>query len=562
MSVPSLWPSTAMNSSATQRLRALRHTPPAPSLLRCDLRTATRSDLTLSQAQSLLLEALDELRLVPAHGEDRAHAQRLHEVFVHILHTAQALHPTVEKAVLQHMVQSLREHHTQHDRVAHALVSAWTAVAPHDPTALLAGLLDSLNTGKEPLPFWFSHALQLLPAGYSHPLLQARRNGLSPAGMAQRLKHLEQNPDPHSLEHLIGDLGLLALEQSPTEGQSCLAEPPPEGAVSTVWRFNQHPGWAGADDRGCDDHWLLTPLGHSSLERLLRLCADQAVGVSRRLHHRLLYQYAHAARLALLTPERHHPCRVLVHIHQIAQAVDKSEDPWADALVWLAPHRSGHPGQAESRPAQHQVFDLLMLPSFEVTPQLALHTLLNAQVEPEVWLPGVVRSCMAAPPGLSRLLRPLQQLHASHHLNHALVHEVLHQCPPEHRLRVGFEIALTVFHERTRPQGLTPKALHALARAQSCFGSGWVPFSLLAHLLDEGRRFGCVGLGMGDGEWLLSFAQDNGHKLPQDLPELALVEAMENLCAVLTGLGLPPDPVMQVCIALLEKNVKDSAPRN
>lgn len=551
-----------MNSSATQRLRAFRHTPFAPSLLRCDLRTATRNDLTPSQAQALLLQALDELRLAPAHGADRAHTQRLHEASVQILHTAQALHPSVEKAVLEHMVHSLREHHTQHDRVAHALVSAWTAVAPRDPMALLAGLLDSLHTGEEPLPFWLSHALQLLPAGYSHPLLQARRNGLSPTGMAQRLKHLEQNPDPHSLEHLIGDLGLLALEQSPTEGQSCLAEPPTEDDVSTVWRFHQHPGWAGAGERGCDDHWLLTPLGHSSLERLLRLCADQEVDVSRRLHHRLLYQYVHAARLALLKPERRHPCLVLVHIHRIAQAVEKGEDAWADVLDWLAPHRSGHPHHPESQPAQQQVFDLLLLPSFEVTPRLALHTLLNAQVEPEVWLPGVVRSCMASPPGLSRLLRPMQQLHASHHLNHTLVHEVLHQCPPGHRLRVGFEIALTVFHERARPQGLTPTALHALARAQSCFGSGWVPFSLLAHLLDEGRRFGCVGLGVSDGEWLLSFAQDNGHRLPQDLPELALVEAMENLYAVLTGLGLQPDPVMQVCITLLEQNVKGSAPKD
>lgn len=543
-----------MNSSATptQRLHALRHTAPAQPLLRSDIRTATRHDLTPSQAQALLLQALDELRLVPGDDADHAHAERLHECFVQILHTAQALHPTVEAAVLEHMVHSLREHHAQHDRVAHALVSAWTAVGPRDPTALVIGLIEASAADAAPLPFWLSHVLQLLPAGHSHPLLQARLNELTPAGMAHRLQQLEHNPDPHALEHLIGDLSLLALEQSPTAGLSRLVEVPPGDDESVVWLSHQHPGLVCVGDRCCDDHWLLTPLGHSTLEHLLHLCADQEARVSRRLRRRLLYQFTHAARLALLKPERRHPCLVLAHIHRVAQTFDKTDDAWADVLAWLAPHRSGHHGHPASRSAQHTVFDLLLLPSFEEHPQLALRTLVDAQVEPMVWLPGVARSCMATQPGLSRLLRPLQHLHASTHLNHALVHEVLHQCPPAHLVRVGFEIALTVFHEPARPRGLTPNALHALARAQSRFGSGWVPFSLLAHLLDEGRRFGCVGLGVTDGEWLLTFAQDNSHQLPAGLPPLALEAALINLFDVLTRLGLEPDPVAHVCMQLFD----------
>ena len=555
---PFFWPPPVMNSSATptQRLQSLRDTAPAQPLLRSDIRTATRHDLTPSQAQALLLQALDELRLVATEEADHAHAERLHECFVQILHTAQALHPTVETAVLQHMVHSLREHHAQHDRVAHALVSAWTAVGPHDPTTLVVGLIDALASNEAPLPFWLSHVLQLLPAGHSHPLLQARLNELTPAGMAHRVRKLEHNPDLPALEHLIGDLGVLALEQSPTAGLSRWVEVPPGDDESVVWlshqHHHQHPGLVCVGDRCCDDHWLLTPLGHSTLEHLLHLCAQQTGGVSRRLRQRLLYQFTHAARLALIKPERRHPCLVLAHIHRIAQTFDKGDDVWTDVLDWLAPQRSGHHSHPASRAAQHQVLDLLLLPSFEATPRLALRTLVDAQVEPTAWLPAVVRCCMATQPGLSRLLRPLQHLHANSHLNHALVREVLHQCAPAHLLRVGFEIALTVFHEPARHQGLTTNALHALARAQSRFGSGWVPFSLLAHLLDEGRRFGCVGLGVTDGEWLLTFAQENAHKLPAGLPPLALKATLIHLFDVLTRLGLEPDPVAHVCMQLFD----------
>ena len=149
--------------------------------------------------------------------------------------------------------------------------------------------------------------------------------------------------------------------------------------------------------------------------------------MSRRLRQRLLYQFTHAARLALLKPGRRHPCLVLAHIHRVAQTFDKTDDAWADVLAWLAPHRSGHHGHPASRSAQHTVFDLLLLPSFEGHPQLALRTLVDAQVEPTVWLPGVVRSCMATQPGLSRLLRPLQHLHA----------DFLGQRAPARRVRIA-----------------------------------------------------------------------------------------------------------------------------
>ena len=54
-------------------------------------------------------------------------------------------------------------------------------------------------------------------------------------------------------------------------------------------------------------------------------------------------------------------------------------------------------------------------------------------------------------------------------------------------------------------KGLTRDGLHALARAQARFGPGWVPFSLLAHLMMHGRRFGHVGLGAAEGDFTYDF---------------------------------------------------------
>jgi hypothetical protein len=48
-----------------------------------------------------------------------------------------------------------------------------------------------------------------------------------------------------------------------------------------------------------------------------------------------------------------------------------------------------------------------------MSPTLTLRTVTDAQVNPSVWLPGLLRSCLATQPGLSRLLTPLQQLHMS-----------------------------------------------------------------------------------------------------------------------------------------------------
>lgn len=94
--------------------------------------------------------------------------------------------------------------------------------------------------------------------------------------------------------------------------------------------------------------------------------------------------------------------------------------------------------------------------------------------------------------------------------------------------------------------------MRALARVQSRFGSGWVPFGLLAHLLEEGQRFGCVGLGSTDGEWLLTFAQENSHKLPAGLLPQALKAALIHLFDVLKRLGLEPDQVAHVCMQLFD----------
>ncbi len=551
-------------ASPTQRIQALRSAAPAQPLLRTDIRAATRHDVTPSQAQGLLLQALDELQLIPIDNADTQLPGRFHESFVQILHIARTQHHTVEETVIERMSHALRVHYANHDRVAHALVSAWTCVVPRDPVKLVVQLVDILASEAAPLPYWLSHVLQLLPLSgpslelpssqrQARDLLRARLDELTPAHVAKRLQRLEQDPDPRGLEQLIGDLGLLALEQSPTAGLARMVEVPPEDAEALVWFSHQHPALVCVGNMACDDHWLLTPLGHATLERVLHLCTYLEAGAAHRLRRQMLYQYAHAARLPLLRPSRRHPCLVLAQIHRIVQTLDKRDDAWADVLEWLAPHRTGHHGHPSSPSPQHTVFDLLLLPSFELSPLLALHTMLDAQVDPTVWLPGVVRSCMATQPGLSRLLRPLQHLHATAHLNHCLVSEVAKQCPRAHLMRVGFEMGLTVFDEPSKPKGLTRNGLHALARAQARFGPGWVPFSLLAHLLDEGKRFGCVGLGATEGHWLLAFGLENGHKLKPETHLPSLEEALKNLYDVVTQLGLEAEPAADACIRLLDQ---------
>lgn len=552
------------SASPIQRIQALRSSAPAQPLLRTEIRAATRHDITPSQAQGLLLQALDELQLIPIDDADTQLPGRFHESFVQILHIARAQHHTVEETVLEHMSHALRVHYANHDRVAHALVSAWTCVVPRDPVKLVVQLIDILASEAAPLPFWLSHVLQLLPlSGPSlelpnaqrqvRELLRTRLDELTPAHVAKRLQRLEQDPDPRGLEQLIGDLGLLALEQSPTAGLARMVEMPPGDDEALVWFSHQHPALVCVGNMACDDHWLLTPLGHATLERVLHLCTFLEAGAAHRLRRQMLYQYTHAARLPLLRPSRRHPCLVLAQIHRIVQTLDKGADAWADVLEWLAPQRSGHHGHPSSPSPQHTVFDLLLLPSFELSPLLALHSMLDARVDPTVWLPGVVRSCMATQPGLSRLLRPLHHLHATAHLNHCLVSEVWNQCPPAHLMRIGFEMGLTVFNEPSKLKGLTRDGLHALARAQARFGPGWVPFSLLAHLLDEGKRFGCVGLGASYGDWLLAFAQENGLKLKPGMPAAALEEALKNLFDVLTHLGQEAEPVSHVCMHLLDQ---------
>jgi hypothetical protein len=543
------------------------------SLLRTHIQAAHHNDVTLPQAQALLIQALDELQLVPIDGADPQQADRFHEAFVQILHVAHALHPTVEGAVLEHMAHALRVHFADHDRVAHALVSSWTSTTPHQPIALVLDLIDILASDAAPLPFWTSHLLQRLPPTEAsreaaegqrraRELLQPRLDELAPAHLAKALQRLEADPSPHGLQQIVGDLGALALAQFPTAGLSRFVETPPEDDEALVWFSHQHPSLVCVGDTPCDDHWLLTPLGHGTLDRLLHLCTRLEAGVAHRLRRQMLYQVAHAARLALVRPARRHPCFALAALHRIAQAIVAAgdHDPWADVLEWLAPHHTGHHAHPSSASAQHSVFDILLLPSFEQQPLLALRSVLEAQVDPAVWLPGLVRCSMGAQPGLSRLLRQLLRVHGTMHLHHALVQEVLHQCPPRHLLQVGLEMGLTAFSAPPTVKGLTRDALHALARAQARFGPGWVPFSLLAHLLVQGRRFGHVGLGAAEGEWLLAFAQENGHKLPPGMPGLALVEALEDLFDVLTRLGLKPEPVAQACIHLFEQCAQAAAP--
>jgi hypothetical protein len=545
--------------STTQR--PAHHQP----LLRNKVHTTLQHDLTLLQAQSLLTQALDELQRVPIDDAAAQEADRFHEAFVQILHAAHLLHPTVEQAVQEHMTHALRVHFAEHDRLAHALVSSWTGVPPHEPIALVLELIDILASDAAPLPFWISHLLQLLPpAAASHEaaegqrrareLLQPRLDELAPARLATALQRLEADPHPHGLQQIVGDLGVLALAQFPTAGLSRFVETPPEDDEALVWFSHQHPSLVCVGDTPCDDPWLLTPLGHSTLDRLLHLCTRLEAGAARRLRHQMLYQFTHAARLALVLPARRHPCLALAALHRIAQAMVAAgdRDPWADVLEWLAPQRTGHHAHPSSASARHGVFDILLLPSFEQHPLLALRSVLEAQVDPAVWLPCVVRYSLGVQPGLSRLLRQLLRVHGTTHLYHELVKEVLCHCPHQHLLQVGLEMGLTAFSAPPTVKGLTREALHALARAQARFGPGWVPFSLLAHLLVQGRRFGHVGLGTAEGEWLLAFAQEQARMLPQGIPAGAMVDAVEDLYDVLVDLRLSPGPVAEACERMLE----------
>lgn len=556
-----------MQATETPRPFSTTQRPPQhQSLLRTHVHAALQHDVTLLQAQALLIQALDELQSVPLDDADPQQPDRFHEAFVQILHVAHALHPTVEEAVLEHMTHALRVHFADHDHVAHALASSWTSTTPHKPISLVVDLIDRLATDAAPLPFWTSHLLQLLPPAASsreaaegqrlaRELLQPRMDELTPARLAKALQRLEADPNPHGLQQIVGDLGVLALAQFPTAGLSRFVETPPEDDEALVWFSHQHPTLVCVGDTPCDDHWLLTPLGHNTLDRLLHLCTFLEAGAARRLRHQMLYQYTHAARLALMLPARRHPCLALASLHRIAQAIVATgdHDPWVHVLEWLTPHRTGHHAHPSNASAQHSVFDILLLPSFEQHPLLALRSVLEAQVDPAVWLPGVVRCSMGVQPGLSRLLRQLLRVHGTMHLHHALVKEVLHQCPPRHLLQVGLEMGLTAFSAPPAVKGLTRDALHALARAHARFGPGWVPFSLLAHLLVQGRRFGRVGLGAAEGEWLLAFAQEQARTLPQGISAVAMVDAVEDLYDVLVGLGLAPAPVADACLHMLEQ---------
>ena len=350
-----------MRTSAApiQRIQALRSPSTTQPLLRTDIRAAARHDMPLLQAQGLLLQALDELQLLPIDDADTQLPGRFHESFVQILHLAHALHHTVEETVLEHMSHALRVHYANHDRVAHALVSAWTCVVPRDPAKLVVQLVDILASEAAPLPFWLAHVLQLLPLSgpslelpgaqqKARELLRARLDELTPAQVAKRLQRLEQDPDPRGLEQLIGDLGLLALEQSPTAGLARMVEMPPGDDEALVWFSHQHPALVCVGNMACDDHWLLTPLGHATLERVLHLCTYLEAGAARRLRRQMLYQYTHAARLPLLRPSRRHPCLVLAQIHRIVQTLDAEAHAWSDVLEWLAPDRSGHHGHPSS----------------------------------------------------------------------------------------------------------------------------------------------------------------------------------------------------------------------
>lgn len=195
-----------MHHSATPT--TITPAPPAPTqpLLRTDVRSALQHGIPRLQAQGVLIEALYELHMVHINDADSHQPEQFHQAFVLILNTALALHTSAEDTVLEHMTHALRIHYTKHDRVAHALVSAWSAVELRDPAGLVIDLLDVLALDAAPLPVWVSHLLQLLPrTGLSHgaveglrqvrQLLQPRLGELAPARLDKTLQRLEADPD-------------------------------------------------------------------------------------------------------------------------------------------------------------------------------------------------------------------------------------------------------------------------------------------------------------------------------------------------------------------------------
>lgn len=552
------------------RFNAAQRKPRHPSLLRTDIRSAALQELTLLQAKGLLVQALEELQHIDVDEADLQQAEHFHHAFVQILHTARVLHATVEAPVLEHMAHALRLHHTRHDRVAHALVSAWACVPPQDPGRLTLGLLGSLLADAAPLPVWVSHLLQLMPSppgtggatdGLQQVigLLQPRLDRLSPAQMAKALRRLEAEPDPAGMQQIVGDLGLLALPWSPAADIAQRVETPPDNDETLVWLSHQHPPLVCVGDQLCDDHWLLSPLGQGTLERLLQLCARPEPLPARRLRHQLLHQFSHAARLALVQPDRRHACLALPPLQRIVLAIEAARDttdageadPWVDVLHWLAPHRSGHRAHPSCPSARAAVVDILLLASHEHHPLLALRTLHDARIDAALWLPCLVRHSMAQPMGLTRLVHQLDRAHATRAIHHQLANEVMRQSPPDHRPAFGLELALTVFHEPLAPRGLSRDRLHALARAQARFSSGWVSFCLLLRFMELTDRFGCVGLNRHDGDWLHAFALEHcQHQAPHFAPK-PMIEALEGLYDVLVGLGLDADQVSDSCTLLL-----------
>jgi hypothetical protein len=558
------------SSNTPQLFNAAQRKPRHPSLLRTDIATAVLKELTLLQAKGLLVQALDELQRIDADEADPQQAELFHHAFVQILHTAQVLHSTVAEPVLEHMAQALRLHHTQHDRVAHALVSAWTCVPPQDSTRLVLGLLGTLLTEARPLPFWVSHLLQLMPpptgltgatdgTRQARDLLQHRLDELAPARLAKALRRLDTAPDLAGMQQIVSDLGLLALPCSPSAEVEQREETPPDDDETLVWLSHQHPHLVCVGDQLCDDHWLVSPLGHSTLEHLLLLCARLEAVHARRLRHQLLYQFTHAARLALVHPARRHACLALPLMQRIVLAMHEAGDtagvnaidPWVDVLHWLAPHRSGHRAHPSCTSARAAVVDILLLASHQHHPLLALRTLHDAAIDTPLWLPCLVRHSMAQPMGLTRLVHQLGRVHVTRAIHHQLANEVMHQSPPDHLPSFGLELALTVFHEPLAPRGLSRDRLHALSRAQARFDSGWVSFCLLQRFMELTDRFGCVGLDRHDGDWLHAFALEHCQHQARHFAPKPMIEALEGLYDVLVGLGLDADQVSDSCTLLL-----------
>lgn len=550
------------------RFNAAQRKPRHPALLRIDIRTAVLQELTPLQARDLLVQALEELQRIDVDEADLQQAEHFHHAFVQILHTAKVLHATVADAVQEHTAHALRLHHTHHDRVAHALVSAWTCVPPRDPTRLVLDLLDTLLADAAPLPFWVSHLLTLMSVAdgtaetgdgprRARALLQPRLDELAPARLAKALRRLEAEPDLVGVQQIVSDIGLLALPCSPTAEFAQRLETPPDDDETLVWFSHKRPALVCVGDQLCDDHWLVSPLGHSTLERLLQLCTRLGPAPARRLRHQLLYQFTHAARLALVQPARRHACLALPLLQRIVLAIEAARDatdavdPWIDVLHWLDPHRSGHRAQPSCTSAHAAVVNILLLASHEHHPLLALRTLHDACTDTALWLPCLVRHSMAQPKGLTRLVRQLDRAHATRAIHHQLAKEVMRQSPPEHLPPFGLELALTVFHEPLAPRGMSRDRLHALARAQARFGSGWVSFCLLQRFMELTDRFGSVGLDRHDGEWLQAFALEHcQHQAPHFAPK-TMIEALEGLYDVLVGLGLDADQVSDTCTLLL-----------